>query len=261
MTRDPSKLSGLFVTGTDTGVGKTVVSAGLLRAANRRGLTLLPFKPAESGCVRGRPADAMTLLAASDQPLPLASVCPFRLGPPVAPAAAMPPGRSLSRPDLVRRAHSLATSFGGHHPILVECAGGLLSPYARNFTSADLAQALALPVLLVARNGLGTINHTALAIAELRRRGLPVLGIVLVTTARVRGLALQQNVSLITAQTGLRPQLVVPHFPTPNADRTADLFDRTGFARHVLRAAGLTLPPIRGSRARRSPSRFPSSGR
>jgi dethiobiotin synthetase len=256
-----SRLSGLFVTGTDTGVGKTLVSCGLLRLAARLAIPLLPHKPAESGCVRGRPADALALRAASLKPhLSLDRVCPYALGPPVAPAAATRPGQILELSDLVRRARDLATSDQGGpaQPLLVECAGGLLSPYAPDFTSADLARALGLPVLLVARNGLGTINHTALAVAELRRRRLPLLGIVLVTTAPVRGLSRQRNVELIEAQTGLRPALVVPHFRAPTADTTADLFDRSGFGRHLFQVAGLQTTPLR---ERRRARRFPFSGR
>jgi dethiobiotin synthetase len=248
-------LSGLFVTGTDTGVGKTFVSCGLLRLAARWSLPLTPFKPAESGCVRGRPADATALRAAAYAHASLDKVCPYPLGPPVAPAAATPPRRPLRLRDLVRHAHGLASEG----PLLVECAGGLLSPYAPTFTSADLASALALPTLLVARNALGTINHTALAVAELRRRKIPLLGIVLVTVRPDRNLARQQNPALITALTGLRPSLVVPHFRHPDPDRTADLFDHTGFARRLFAAAGLR--PIRSPRARRFPSRSPSWGK
>jgi dethiobiotin synthetase len=234
-------LSGLFVAGTDTGVGKTVVSCGLLRLASRLGLELRPYKPAESGCVRGRPADAHALRLAAQLPhLPIAAVCPFPLRPPVAPAAATPPGRPLQLRALIEGARRLSLSDGAARPILVEAAGGLLSPYARSFTAADLASALALPTLLVARNGLGTINHTALAVAELRRRRIPLLGIVLVTTAPPgRDLRRQQNAALIAALTGVTPALVLPFLAKPEPDVVADLLARSGSGRRLFRAANL----------------------
>jgi dethiobiotin synthetase len=251
-------LSGIFVTGTDTGVGKTLVSCGLLRVASRWGSSLLPYKPAESGCVRGRPADALALRAAARTTASLYAVCPYRLRPAVAPAAATPPGQPLRLRALVRGARALARTDPSSG-LLVECAGGLLSPYSPAFTSADLAAALGLPTLLVARDALGTINHTALAVAELRRRGIPLLGIVLVRVAPDRPAHDQRNAELIAALTGLRPSLLVPYFRNPDPDRTADLFDRTGFARRLFSAAGLRVPPaaLRSRRARR----FPSSGR
>ena len=87
MSPPPSPLGGLCVLGTDTGVGKTIVSSGLLRSAVRRRLTLIPFKPAETGCEGGIAADATRLReAARADALPLDLVCPFRFAPPVAPA-------------------------------------------------------------------------------------------------------------------------------------------------------------------------------
>jgi dethiobiotin synthetase len=102
--------------------------------------------------------------------------------------------------------------------LLVETAGGLLSPYSATFTGADLAVDFGLPVLLIARNGLGTINHTALAIAELRRRALPLLGLILVNTSADSSPDQDTNASLIALQTGLSPMGTLPYLgpsPTP----------------------------------------------
>jgi dethiobiotin synthetase len=217
-------LPGVLVTGTDTGVGKTVVSVGLLRLAARQGLRLVPFKPAETGCVDGRPADALALQAAADRPdVPLGLVCPHRYRPPVAPAAA-----THKRPPLTLASLAAAAGRAARlgDALLVEGAGGLLTPYAPRFTIADLAARLALPVILVARNALGTINHTALCVAELRRRRLDLLAIVLVDIDR-RPHPQERNAELITAATGVRP-LWLRRLRHPSPDAVADALGRSG---------------------------------
>jgi dethiobiotin synthetase len=211
---------GLFVTGTDTGVGKTIVSAGLLHLLARSGRRPVPFKPVETGCRRGVPADAHALRdAAARNDIGIRVVCPLTFSAPVAPAAASAgSSRPIRRRDLLaafRRLRALGDC------ILVEGAGGLLSPYAPRLTAADLAQLFRLPLLLVARNALGTINHTALAIAEIRRRSLPFAGYLLVTTHREPNLTRQRNAQLIEAMTGHAPLAVLPHFERPTPERIA----------------------------------------
>jgi dethiobiotin synthetase len=102
----------------------------------------------------------------------------------------------------------------------VETAGGLLSPYCGTFTAADLAADLGFPVLLVARNSLGTINHTALAIAELRRRALPLLGIILVNTSAASSPDQATNPAQIALQTGLAPLGILPYLGASPEPRT-----------------------------------------
>jgi dethiobiotin synthetase len=213
-----SPLRGLLVTGTDTGVGKTVVSTGLLRLAARTGLRLVPFKPAETGCPDGHPADALALRAAADRlDLPVNLICPHRFRPAVAPAAATRGGAPLTLASLTAGARRAAREGDG---LLIEGAGGLLTPYAPNLTIAELATRLRLPVILVARNALGTINHTALCAAELRRRKLQLLGIVLVDTA-ARPHPQERNTELIAAITGVRP-VRLPRLRTPAPEAAAD---------------------------------------
>jgi dethiobiotin synthetase len=238
--RARERLRGILVAGTDTGVGKTIVSCGLLRLASDRGWPLLPFKPAESGCLGGHPADADALRAAARRlDLPLDSVCPFPFVPAVAPAAAHGAGRALTRSRICTAAKNLARTQTPAPPLLVESAGGLLSPYAPTWTTADLAKSFGLPVLLIARHGLGTINHTALAIHELRRRRLPLLGLLLVTTRREPGLSQQRNPELIESLTGVRPDAVIPYFARPTPARIAAHLDATGVGARLLRKAGL----------------------
>ena len=225
-------LRGLVVTGTDTGVGKTVVSMGLLRLAARTGRRLVPFKPAETGCADDHPADAVALRAAAARPdLPLDLVCPHRFRPPVAPAAATRGRPPLTLARLATGARAAARTGDA---LLVEGAGGLLTPYARDLTIADLAARLRLPVILVSRNALGTINHTALCVIELRRRKLPLLGIVLVDAAH-RPHPDERNAELIAAVTGIRP-VRLARLRRPAPDEAADALADVPAARAWLRS-------------------------
>ncbi len=171
-----------------------------------------PLKPVETGA-DPRPLDAIRLRsAAGREDLPLSIVCPVSLPDPVAPAAAAKAARvTITLSNLLACAANSA-----HHgsPLIVESAGGLLSPYAPGLTTADLAAALHLPLLLISRNALGTVNHTALAIAEIRRRALPLLGIVLVNTHPTPSPDQESNSSLIEDITGLSPLGILPYLPS-----------------------------------------------
>jgi dethiobiotin synthetase len=212
---------GLFVTGTDTGVGKTLVAAGLLRLASRDGRVPIPFKPVETGC-DPEPADARRLWRAARPPIPATDVCLHALPLPAAPAlAAQAAGLRLDLGQMVERAQALADRGDF---LLVEGAGGLLVPYAGAETTADLAARLGLPLLVVGRMALGTINHVALTLAEAARRGLAIAGCLLNRTEPVAGPHEPGNVDLIAAVTGSRPLGVVPHLgdARDDDDRVAD---------------------------------------
>lgn len=172
---------GLFVTGTDTGVGKTRISAILAHHLNQRGLIVRPRKPVESGCLQGEggliPADAVTLQAAAASDELLARICPYRFESALSPErAAALAKQSLTLDDVtVACQQDVAESDF----LLVEGAGGFYSPLASGVLNADLAVALSLPVLLVASNRLGAINQTLLAVEAIKRRGLSLAGVVL----------------------------------------------------------------------------------
>lgn len=192
-------MRGVFVAGTDTGVGKTEISRALLTLLARRGLRPRALKPVETGCAPDSPEDALALRAACGPPGdadPLDAVCPYRFRMPAAPlVAAEAEGRAVEVDRLLLAAR-VAQSRG---PVLVEAAGGLLVPLAREVargsleqvdeagrppaerlaTNLDLAERLGLPVLLVGRAGLGTLNHCALSARALDERGLELLAIVL----------------------------------------------------------------------------------
>lgn len=204
-TRRPS-IPGIILLGTDTGVGKTSVAVALLHSLAVRGLKPVPFKPVETGAIP-MPSDAIRLTAAClRNDIPLGVVCPITYADPVAPAVASA-NHPLNLSVILEHAYTAAT-YGS--PMVVESAGGVLTPYATNLTSLDLAVALGFPVLLVARNGLGTINHTALALSELRRRGAQLLGTILVTTTNVRTPDQDTNLSMIHYVTGEAPMGILP---------------------------------------------------
>jgi dethiobiotin synthetase len=207
---------GLFVTGTDTGVGKTGVAAALLRAARRRGLRPVPFKPVETGC-DPEPLDARLLAQAAGWTGPLTDVCPHPLRLPAAPALA-------ARAEDVRldiealAAQGLALAARGDF-LVVEGAGGLLVPYAAGATTVDLALRLGLPVVVVARTALGTINHTALTVREARRSGLEIAGVILNKTTPTADPHEPANAELIRSLIGLAPLGSLPYL---SADARAD---------------------------------------
>ena len=216
----PAPLRGIFIVGTDTGVGKTTVGVGLLALARARGLAPVPFKPVETGADPD-PEDALRLRSASGRnDLPREIICPWAFPPPVAPAlAAEQASTRLTLAGIISAARR-AAAYGDF--LLVESAGGLLSPYSEDLTAADLAAALGLPLLLVARNALGTINHAALAIAELRRRNLPITGVLFVDTTAGSTPDRAHNPRLVRALTGVRVLGTLPFLPLPTPDQIAD---------------------------------------
>jgi dethiobiotin synthetase len=201
-------MRGLFVTGTDTGVGKTEVACALIAAARAAGLDVGAMKPAQSGVEPGVPTDADRLHAAAGGGDPMALVCPFSFTPPLAPGvAARLAGAEITLEAILAAARTLAAR---HAALLVEGAGGLLVPLTPRESYADLAVALGLPVLLVARAGLGTVNHTALTVEALRSRGLAIAGLVLNRTAPEDDPSVPHNAAEIEKLTGLRPLATLP---------------------------------------------------
>lgn len=175
-------MRGLFVTGTDTNVGKTVVSACLLAAMKAAGEPVRGYKPVVTGLDDGNPIDKSgawppdhVLLgeAAGMEP---EEVSPLRFGPAVSPhLAAELAGRRIDPAELVAAAHERAKGAA----LVVEGVGGLLVPLSPTYTVLDFAAELGLPLLIAARPGLGTINHTLLTLQAARDRELEVRAVVL----------------------------------------------------------------------------------
>lgn len=173
-------MKGLFVTGTDTGVGKTVVTCALARGLRAAGIDVGVMKPVETGVPASGPEDAQALMRAAGVGDELDLVCPIQYAMPAAPeAAAAAEGAEspISSIDRIQRAFEVLSRR--HSFTLVEGAGGILVPFDEKTTMADVAKHLETPVLVVARASLGTINHTLLTLEACESRGLEVLGVVL----------------------------------------------------------------------------------
>jgi len=172
---------GIFITGTDTGVGKTFIATGIAKALRSVGMDVGVMKPAETGCRlrSGKllPSDAKKLVRAAGVSDPLSLVNPYRFRAPVAPSVAAEMEHKTIDPERILK--SFRTLSHRHPFMIVEGAGGIMVPLAKGYLFLDLAEALGLPVVVVARLGLGTINHTLLTIEALRSRGLMIAGVVI----------------------------------------------------------------------------------
>ncbi|MBP2365522.1 dethiobiotin synthase [Pseudonocardia parietis] len=168
-------MSVLVVTGTDTGVGKTIVTAALAAALLARGDTVAVFKPTQAGTEDGRgDIDVVSTLAGVGT-----AVEGIRLPDPMAPVAAARRAE-VTLPDLGEHVAAVEDLAARHDHVLVEGAGGLLVELdGHGRTLADLAAALSVPAVVVCRSGLGTLNHTALTVEALTRRRIPVAGLVI----------------------------------------------------------------------------------
>ena len=228
---------GLVVVGTDTGVGKTVVSTLLIASARSRGMPVAAFKPVETGCDPD-PMDAVILSEAAGGSDPLDLVCPYRFSLPVAPeAAAEAEGRTI---DPARIQECFGTLAAGGRFVLVETAGGAGTPYAPDMLGLDLARLLGLPVLLVSRMALGCIGQTLVALHAVQSSGALCAGIVL---SRVPGTEPgpedPTNVPLIQAHAAPVPVLgVLPRLPEPapsSIENLASLVDEHVDVDRILR--------------------------
>lgn len=187
--------TGLFITGTDTGVGKTLVACGLAALLRESGYKVGIMKPAETGCDEKDDQlfsqDAFYLKEASGCSEPLEKICPYRLRDPLAPSMAAAREGVQIDVSLLERIYSEISS--AHDITLVEGAGGLLVPILPSFTYADLARLLKLPLLVVAANRLGVINHLLLTLEHASCRGLRVLGYVFNRRSNEPSLAADTN--------------------------------------------------------------------
>lgn len=175
-------MKGLFITGTDTDVGKTYSACLIARSLVAQGYQVIPRKPVESGCLNIdhelQPSDALKLMAACDYKGKLQQVCPFRFEPAISPArAAKLKGQSLPLSHIICACKP--TKQSAKELLLVEGAGGFYSPLCDDALNADLAQALNLPIVLVAQDKLGCINQVLLTVEAIQARGLTLICILL----------------------------------------------------------------------------------
>lgn len=171
---------GIFITGTDTGVGKTLVASALALLLRNRGIRVAAMKPVTSGCSEENGilvSDDARLLAFSTGQEENEDLAPYRLRHPIAPSAAAEiDGVTI---DFFTIENALSRLEENHTFVIVEGAGGLMVPLSGGLLVADLVNRLGLPILIVARPDLGTVNHTILTCFAARQLGIDVKGVVI----------------------------------------------------------------------------------
>ena len=189
-------MNGVFVTGTDTGVGKTIISSGLAAVLKENGIDVGVFKPMLSGMAREDPeSDTSLLKELSKTSLSHEEITPFQFAEPLAPyVAGLQEGRNVQLADVL---HYWEVIRGKHEFFIVEGAGGISVPLGSDFLVSHLIKALEFPLVIVARPNLGTINHTFLTVQYAKQMGLEVAGIVINGMGDSPDIAEQTNPSMI----------------------------------------------------------------
>lgn len=172
---------GLFITGTDTDVGKTYIGAQIVSLLHENNKNAVPRKPVESGCSRvGKelvPEDARLYFEAANKKYPLAEICPFRFEPAISPQRA---ARLINQTVFLNEVvNACTTDIADDDFLVVEGAGGFYSPLCEDGKNVDLAKKLNLPVLLVAKDQLGCINHILLTAEAIYNQGLLLSAVIL----------------------------------------------------------------------------------
>jgi dethiobiotin synthetase len=222
MTSARKQPAGFFITGTDTGVGKTLVSVALTRALVARGQRTAVMKPVAAGGIRTPEGlfndDALELLAVSNVKAPYEDVNPWMLSMPASPhLAARADGIAIRHERIVAAFERLKAASD---LVIVEGAGGWHAPISATETMADVARKLALPVVLVVGVRLGCLNHALLTREALRARGMVFAGWIANKLVAEMPLA-NANIETLSSRFGVDPLAVVPAGATQAPDLTA----------------------------------------
>ncbi|MBE7120550.1 dethiobiotin synthase [Bacillus cereus] len=195
-------MSGFFITATDTEVGKTVVTGALAAIFRERGHNVGVYKPLQSGHVSSNPdGDAARLKALSGVRTKEDKICPYSIEEPLAPRLAMKrAGRTVMLKEITAHYNELLKEFNS---LLVEGAGGLAVPYTEDALVIDFAKELELPLIIVARPTLGTVNHTVLTISYAKAHGLTVVGVILSGCKECEKERVQENKEMIEELSGV----------------------------------------------------------
>lgn len=246
-----SGLQGVFVTGTDTGVGKTLVTSALVMSLTQRGIDVGVMKPIETGISRSTKAqsDGARLRSAAGSQDPMTDVSPYVFRLPVAPRfAAQTEGTTVRVMTIMRAFRTLRRK---HAVMIVEGVGGIYVPINQSLNMLDLICRMKLSAIVVGRSGLGGINHALLTLHALRRRKIPIVALVLNQRHPVRtkiALAQEQStVSLLRLLAGVPVVGPLPYNPSLNRNwnkglvRLAGTAPITKLARLVLISASGTI--------------------
>lgn len=206
----------VFITGTDTGVGKTAVTAVLAALLSEKGLVTGVIKPFQTGTELDGLSDAEFVYAFLGRDCVLPEVSPCRLKAPLSPYRAA----AIEGVDIpLKRVIEHTRDYISRNDVtLVEGAGGLCVPVTESYMMADLAVDLDAPMVIVARPGLGTLNHTALSLEYARRRGARVLGVVINGFPEPADVASATNPAVLRDVFSVNILGVLPHFPGLNVE-------------------------------------------
>jgi dethiobiotin synthetase len=195
-------MNGFFVTGTDTDIGKTIISSGLAAVLKEMKIDVGVFKPMLSGIWREDPASDTSLLKQMSQTdLSIEEITPFEFKEPLAPyVAGKREGKIVGIEEVLHHWEKIREK---HDFFIVEGAGGISVPLGENFLVSDLIQALQLPIVLVARPNLGTVNHIFLTVQYAKSKGLTIAGIVINGLSENPNLAEKTNPKLIEELCGV----------------------------------------------------------
>jgi len=206
----------VFITGTDTGVGKTAVTAALAAFLREKGLLTGVIKPFQTGTELDGLSDAEFVYGFLGEDFVLSEVSPCRLRIPLSPyRAALIEGVEIPLEDIIEHTRDYISR---NDVTLVEGAGGLCVPVTESYMMADLAADLDAPMVIVARPGLGTLNHTALSLEYARQRGARVLGVVINGFPEPADVASATNPAVLRDIFSVDILGVLPHFPGLNVE-------------------------------------------
>jgi dethiobiotin synthetase len=231
--REQNNARGFFITGTDTGVGKTIITAALIKAAKFFGLSACGMKPIETGCLKSKfkvkssklkvkeevliPSDGMFLRKIAGMNDPIDLVTPIRFQNPLAPFPASEIDGIPVDIDKIKTAYSELSKK--YDAIFVEGIGGLLVPIKKDYSVLDLARDFGLPIIIVSRPGLGTINHTMLTVNYAIKEGLPVAGIIINHSQPSKSSLAEETNPEVIRQLSTVPLLgIFPHLDKLDAD-------------------------------------------
>ncbi len=252
-----SSARGVFITATDTGVGKTLVASALVAYLTQRGIDVGVMKPIETGVSRSAKArsDGMRLQRAAGTDDPMAEVCPYVFRLPVAPfSAARAEGKIVQIATIMRAYRGLSQK---HALVVIEGVGGAYAPITQSINVLDLIHRMKSSAVVVGRSGLGGINHALLTLHALRRRNIPIVAFVLNQCRPVRTKFAhaqeQSTVSLLRMLAGVPVIGPLPYTPRVNRNWNESLV-RNARAAPITKLARLVLARIihKGSSRKRA---------
>lgn len=216
--------NGIFITGTDTDVGKTVVAAGLAGVLKQRGIKLAVMKPVASGAVwRKKQLVSLDIelmkraILFTEHEGDTSLLNPYCFEPPVSPSlAAQMSGVEIKIEKILDAYQELTKRY---EFVIVEGAGGLLVPITNNYLMIDLIKAMKLPLLIVARPCIGTINHTGLTVRCAQNEGIPITGVI-INGLKKSGIAERTNPEMIERITGVPVLGIIPYSSQISVEKT-----------------------------------------